>query len=138
MDPLIIHLSILTLTVLVILYTDHMAFQYVRGTRETIDVKLATRLHMTVWVGLIGMIATGLWMAYPALSMLITMSLFQLKMGFVALLVCNAIFIGTLIPVSVTPYAQLSNRQKTPLMIGGALSTIGWIGAITCAFLFFG
>ena len=138
MDPVTIHLTILTLTVLVILYSDHMAFQYVRGTRETIDIKIATRLHYAVWVGLIGMMVTGLWMAYPALSVLITMPLFQLKMAFVLLLVCNAIFIGTLLPVSSVPFAQLSQKQKTPLLIGGALSTVGWVGAIVCAFVFFG
>jgi hypothetical protein len=85
------------------------------------------------------MIATGLYMAWPALPTLLTLPLFQLKMGFVVALAINALCIGFFIKTATTtPYGALSMQQKAPLLISGAVSTLSWIGAITAAILFFG
>lgn len=134
-----VHLGILLCTALVILYTDHLGWQYFRGTKQTLDSRLVGRLHVAVWVGLCGMILTGAYMALPAFSVLMAQPLFAAKMGFVALLVVNAWFIGSLITVATTtPYASLTQKQKTPLVLSGVLSSLGWVGAVTCAFLLFG
>ncbi len=134
-----VHLGILLYTALVILYTDHLGWQYFRGTKQTLDSRLVGRLHVAVWAGLIGMILSGAYMAWPAFSILLVQPLFIAKMGFVALLVVNAWFIGSLISVATTtPYASLTTKQKTPLMVSGALSTISWISAAVTAVLLFG
>ena len=139
MEIVTLHLTILAVTALVILYADHVAFSYFRGTRPVLDARLVWRLHTAVWVGLIGMIGTGVWMAYPGLSVLLAYPPFLIKMGFVGVLVLNSLFITSLIGVATTtPYAQLTLRQKAPLILSGALSTIGWLGAATMGFYIFG
>lgn len=136
---LVVHLSILVCTVLVILYTDHLGFQYFRGIQRTLNPALVYRLHYTVWMGLVGMIATGASMAAPALGVLVEQPLFVAKMLFVVVLVLNALFIGFLIPVATrVPYVELSFTQKAPLIISGALSTLSWCGAVVSALLLFG
>lgn len=136
---LVLHLVILGLTVAVILYTDHLGFQYFRGLKQTLDARQVRTLHYLVWFGLVSMIATGLWMAWPALGVLLTTPLFLTKMGFVAVLVINAVFIGFFLSTAIqTPYASLTPRQKAPLLISGALSSISWLGAILSAVFLFG
>lgn len=133
------HLTILLGTVLVILYTDHVGLQYFRGRARTLSAARVYALHTAVWFGLLGMIATGLTMAWPALPVLLTLPLFILKMCFVGVLFVNAIFIGFFVSTSTTTaFADLSLRQKAPLILSGALSTIGWLGAMVSAVLLFG
>ena len=134
-----VHLAILGVTVLTILYSDHLGWQYFRGIKQTLDARIVWRLHYAVWAGLVGMIVTGLMMSWSALSYLITEPVFLLKMGFVAVLVINSLAITTLIGVATTtPYAALTQKQKAPFILNGALSTIGWVGAILAAVIFFG
>lgn len=136
---LAVHLTILACTALVILYTDHLGFRYFRGREQVLSAASVYRLHYAVWVGLLGMLATGAYMAWPALPILLTLPLFQLKMGFVAALFINALCIGFFIKTAtVTPYDALTWQQKAPLLISGAVSTVSWIGAVTAAILFFG
>ncbi len=136
---LAVHLTILVCTVLVILYTDHVGFRYFRGREQVLSAALVYRLHYVVWVGLLGMIATGAYMAWPALPVLITLPLFQLKMAFVAALFINALYIGFFIQTATTtPFVELTWKQKAPLLISGAISTTSWIGAVSAAVLFFG
>lgn len=97
------------------------------------------RLHYTVGAGLIGMIVTGAWMAYPAFAALWALPLFKLKLGFVMLLVLNAINLGMALDVATkTPFRELAQMQKARLLFGGALSSVSWIGAIASAFVLFG
>jgi hypothetical protein len=34
----------------------------------------------------------------------------------------------------VKPFAELTSKEKLPLMISGAVSGLGWVGAATLAF----
>jgi|GEM_PF-851262 len=125
-----LHIGILALTAIVALYSDHLGFQYLRGKRPFLDEGRMRRLHHLVWAGLVGMMATGFLMFWPAREAYLSYTPFLSKMGFVAVLVLNAFFIGKLIPISGhTPFAQLSPENKTKLLVAGALSSIGWIGA---------
>lgn len=133
------HLTILSATVLVILYTDHLGFRYLLGNIPVLDGRLMRRLHYTVGAGLIGMIVTGAWMAYPAFTALWELPLFKLKLGFVVLLALNAFNLGMALDVVTrTPFRDLPQAQKMRLLVGGALSAFSWIGACTCAVLLFG
>lgn len=94
-------------------------------------------LHIFVWIGLLGMIGTGLYMAYPALSYYLAKPAFIAKMLFVAILAINALFIGKLLSVaSVRPFAELTAGEKKKLFISGALSSICWVGAATIGLFF--
>lgn len=136
---LTVHLGTLALTLLVIIYTDHLGWQYFRGTKEVLDAKVVKALHYLVWAGLVFMIASGLYMAWPGLPFLVTMPLFLTKVAFVAVLVVNALFIGRFISVATTtPFAELTLKQRTPLMVSGVVSSVSWIGAILAAMFLFG
>ena len=76
------------------------------------------------------MIITGLFLFYPMREFLLSRPQFYIKMGFVLALCINSVAIGyfSKIPTKKT-FASLSNKEKLPLFISGALSTISWIGA---------
>jgi len=139
MCMVIVHVSILALTALVILFADHEAFQYMTGKKQTLDPKKTKLLHNLVWVGLLGMIGTGLWMTWPNTLFLFTVPGFQIKAAFIAALFVNAFFIGSLMKLAFEkPFASLSQAEKTKLMLSGFVSTAGWLGATTAAILTFG
>lgn len=136
---LFVHLGTLALTFLVILYSDHEAFQYITGKQPVLDRKKTMFLHTLVWIGLLGMIGSGLWMAWPNLGVLFSVTGFQIKMAFVALLVVNAIFIGYLMDIAFEkPFKELSKGKQLILLFSGAVSTVGWLGAALSAMLTFG
>lgn len=137
MDIVTIHLIILALTAVAILISDHYGVAYVRGTMPLLPKRRMELLHGLVWLGLLGMIGTGLYMAYPGLSFYIQKPEFVIKMVFVLVLVVNALFIGTMLGISSErPFAELTVGEKRKMFISGAVSSLGWIGAATIGFLF--
>ncbi len=137
MEIVTIHLGILVTTALVILYSDHQAFDYMRGKKSLLSFKTVKRAHHLVWAGLLGMITTGVLMIYPVWQLALQNPIFLVKMGFVLVLVVNAIFIGHLLPIASTvPFNAITPGEKKKLMISGALSTIGWLGAATVGLFF--
>lgn len=132
-----VHLAILLLTALVIVYADHLGFRYFRGTVRVLDAGRITLLHRIVWVGLLSMILTGVSLAYDRIDYLLSQPVFLLKMGFVLVLIINAGFISALSRLASTvPFSELGARQKTALLVSGALSTISWVGAATIGLFF--
>lgn len=130
MDIVEIHLWILIVTAAAILVSDYHGHAYLRGTMPLLPKRRMHLLHIAVWVGLLGMIGTGLYMAYPALSYYLAKPAFVVKMLFVAILVVNALFIGRLLSVaSERPFAELTAGEKKKLFVSGALSSICWVGA---------
>jgi membrane-associated HD superfamily phosphohydrolase len=137
--PLIIHLLTFAALIPLILYSDHEAFLYLRDKKPVLEHRKMTYLHYAVGTGLLIMIASGLYMAWPIFDIMLSVPSFAAKMAFVTLLVVNAFLLGSLIPIaSTTPFAQLSTGQKFRLLASGAASAIGWIGATAAAFLTFG
>ncbi len=134
-----IHLGTLALTAVTILIADHDAFLYVRGKKETLPRQKVKILHYTVWAGLILMITTGAIMAYPAREFLFSNPGFLIKMFFVGLLFVNAIVIHFLSDIAIEkPFVTLTSKEKLFLMLSGAVSTVGWLGAAITAFVVFG
>jgi len=136
MNPfLILHLTVLTFVAVTILRADHMGFEWIIGKRETLDEQTVRKLHRSTWIGLSGMIATGFLMFWPMREYLLGRPQFYTKMFFVLALIGNGFVIGRLQKVALTrPFTELTTREKAPLMISGAVSTLGWLGAATMAF----
>lgn len=133
-----IHLATLILTVVCILYADHMGFEYIQGKRTHMVYAQMRRLHRMVWAGLLGMILSGAALAIPMSEYLVTEPVFMLKMGFVAVLFINALVIGTFIPLVCTrSFKDLTTSEKVSLGISGAVSIVCWVGAAAVGFLFF-
>jgi uncharacterized membrane protein len=132
-----IHLITLALTALVILYSDHKGFQYFWGSLETLPRSFVTWSHRLVWTGLILMILSGFFLMLPAWEYYLADPVFFVKMGFVLTLVVNAFFIGRLsLLTTERAFQELPSDLKKTLLVSGALSAAGWVGAASIGFFF--
>lgn len=130
MDIVEVHLFILIFAAVGIVISDYYGTMYMRGSIPVLPRRRMRLLHAWVWLGLLGMIGTGLYMALPGLSFYLGRPEFVAKMIFVLALVLNAFFIGSLMRVSLeVPYAELPPQKKRAMQISGAISTIGWLCA---------
>ncbi len=129
------HILILVYVAWTVLHADHMAFSWIRGKVNTLDEKKVNRLHRHTWYGLVGMIVTGVLMFIPLHEFLLTRPQFYVKMAFVLALVINGFVIGHLQKVAFNKsFKELTAREKIPLFISGAVSTLCWLGAAAGGF----
>lgn len=134
---IIVHILILIATACMIVYADHMGWTYMRGTAQTLSAKKVEFLHWGVWVGLMGMVSSGFFLAYDRFPYLISNPAFVIKLVFVGVLIVNAIFIGSLSRLAITvPYSSLTARQKMILTLSAGASTISWLGAAAIGLFF--
>ena len=132
-----IHLATLFITALVIVYSDHQGFLYLRGKKQTPSQPFLKWSHHLVWAGLILMITTGVLLTIPQWEYRLTQTEFYIKMAFVGVLVVNAFAIGALSKLAgTTPFASLQKEQKRTLLLSGALSSLCWIGATMMGMFF--
>ncbi len=117
---------------------DSSAFAWLRGKREVVGRETLFVAHWVVTAALAGLILTGLTLFWPMRDYLLAQPLFWVKMIFVSALVINSFFIEYLMHTAAHhSFKSLSHRQKVPLMVSGAISTVSWLGAgITAVFLF--
>lgn len=126
-----IHVGILIITMLVVIYTDHLGLLYVLGKKAVLSKQLVTWLHRVVLVGLLGMIGTGFFLFLPMSEYLLSKPNFYVKMLFVLTLVVNAFVINAFMKHAfIMPFKQLPSNIRRNLLISGAVSTLGWLGAI--------
>jgi len=71
---------------------------------------------------------------WPVREFLLYELSFQIKLAFVLALVMNSFFIGQhmLLPGSRT-FGELTVRERWPLFISGAVSTVAWVGTVIAA-----
>ncbi len=130
-----IHLLVLTFTAWQIFKADHLGFTWMRGRVKTLDAKEVKKYHYRTWAGLILMIITGFTLFWPMREFLLTRPQFFVKMTFVAALLLNSFAIGVLQKTATErPYSSLSLKEKLPLFISGAVSTLSWLGAAAGGF----
>jgi uncharacterized membrane protein len=130
----LIHVAALLVTLYFIFRADTLAFSWMRGERQTLDLKDVRKLHWIVSIGLAVLIVTGGLMFLGRSTRLLNNPAFIAKMVFVVFLVINSVVIHFLMNIAETrTYKSLSNKEKYPLLISGAVSTIGWLGAIVSA-----
>lgn len=132
-----LHLGILILTAITILFSDHLGWQYFRGTRTVLPQLLIRRLHTGIWVGLCGMIVTGIVLSVPRFEYLREEQTFYIKCAFVLILIFNAWVIGRIAPIaSERPFTALTRQEKRLLILSGVVSLSSWLGAALIGFLF--
>lgn len=129
-----IHLLTLVVTGVCVLVADKDGLAWVRGNKMTLSARRLGTLHALVSVGLVLMVLSGALLAYPMLSYLVTEPSFWIKMAFVLLLCVNAFFIGTLMNrASTTSFADVPSKEKRLMLLSGAASGVGWVGAVVAA-----
>jgi hypothetical protein len=129
------HGFIFLITAAIILYTDHRGFNYFRGSESTLPKKFLERSHRLVWAGLALMITTGVFLTIPAWEFRLSEPVFYAKMGFVLILLMNAVAIGKLSQKAATvPFVDLNKEEQITLLVSGGLSASGWISAAVIGF----
>ena len=137
MEVVGLHVLTLLVTAVVIIYSDHQGYLYFRGKKQLLGEKFLQWSHRLVWAGLCGMIVTGVFLTIPSWTYRLQEPIFYVKMGFVMVLIVNAIAIGTLArKASTMPFAQLSPIEQKTLLLSGGLSVMGWVGS-ACIGMFF-
>lgn len=131
------HVPILLGTILVILYSDHQGWLYFSGQKKILTLQFTRWSHRLVWLGLLGMIMTGLSLVVPVWERYASDPVFYVKMWFVLVLVINAVAIGKLVSIAHTqPFTELTTEQKKTLIVSGFLSGASWLGAIIIGYFF--
>lgn len=132
-----LHGAVFTILAIFILYSDHQGYLYFRGKKETLSPTFLKWSHRIVWVGLVLMIITGAALLIPTWQFRLQEPVFYLKMGFVLVLLMNAFSIGKFSELStLRPYRELTTDEQRTLMVSGALSVMGWVGAATIGLFF--
>lgn len=125
-----LHLMVLAYSAWNIFHADHLGFKWMTGKVGMLKEDDIRKYHTRVWVGLIGMIVTGFIMFLPRQDYLLDRWQFLLKMSFVLALVANGFIIGNIQKIATRKhFKELTWKEKAPLLISGAVSTLGWIGA---------
>jgi hypothetical protein len=135
MDWETVHLSVLAVTVVGILAADYRGFAYVSGIRDTLFDRTTRFLHGYIWLGLAGMVLSGVMLVLPIWEYYLSEPAFIIKLGFVGLLIWNGWMIRKLLTHSAqVPYAELPEETKRKLKRSGTLSFIGWVAATAIGF----
>ena len=120
--------------ILLVVISDAHGFLWMRGKLTVLPARRMKRLHQAIGVGLTVSVLTGAYLASTELAYLLTVPAFYAKLVFVAALVANAFVIGRHLTIATTtPYDGVAKDTKRTLVISGAVSTIGWIGAFIAA-----
>lgn len=124
-----IHLFFVLFSFFWIIRSDWYGLTWIRGIRTLLENEKLDVFHTRVWVGLVGIIVTGLLLVAQRTELL-TNFFFWFKMCFVGVLLVNSFFINKeMILARTTPFVKLSRKQKTYIFLVGAISTISWISA---------
>jgi hypothetical protein len=127
----IAHIVILIVTLVIVLWADHLGLEWLRGKTATIDSAVLAKLHVYVWIGLGAMMVTGAILAYPLRDYLLSNPRFYVKMWYVGMLVINGLAIGVVSQIATkTTYREVPKKQKAKLLAVGVISTLAWTGAI--------
>lgn len=130
-----LHLLVLLYSAWNIFHADHLGFKWITGNVNVLEEKDIRKYHIRVWIGLVGMIVTGFILFWPMREFLLGRWQFLLKMSFVLALVANGVAIGFIQNVATKRwYKELTWRERMPLLISGAVSTAGWVGAAIMGF----
>ncbi len=128
-----IHLIFVAFSFFWIIRSDFSGLLWILGKKEKLEIEKLEKFHKYVWIGLLGLIATGIFLVLQK-SYLLEDFNFRLKMFFVFVLFVNSFFIGNKMKLaSENSFKDLSLQNKVLIFIFGAISTISWISAFVLA-----
>ena len=131
-----LHVAIIWATLAVVAFADEQGFMWILGKKRVLNERLLEWLHALTGLGLAGLITTGGLMLLNGYAFLLSDPVFIVKMVAVAALILNGFFISYVNKVAThTAWADLSSRQRLPLLISGAVSVCGWSVALICGLL---
>lgn len=131
-----IHVLFVIISLITVVIADEHALMWMLGKKQTLPAKRVEIFHVVTSLGIAGLLLTGGLMFMDRASYLLSDTTFLVKMGFVGALVINGFFIGAFSKVATTrTFASLSTKERLPLLISGAVSGIGWVGAVICGAL---
>jgi hypothetical protein len=129
-----IHGPLAGLTFVLVILSDLYASTWVVGWQKKLNSKILKFLHIVVYVGLGGLILTGLSMVVLNSEEFLTNIYFWIKMFFVAVLFWNAGRIGKEMDLPVgKSFTELSFEQKKHSVVVGITSIISWVSALILA-----
>jgi len=127
---LFVHLASLVAGLGAVLAVDFHALQWLLRRRSLRSVlTVAADLTPLVWVGFVGLLATGALLA-PDLSRPLTV----IKLGLVLLVGLNGACVGH-VHAQMTSAGEHNARVIVPAAISAAISQIGWWGAVLIGFI---
>ncbi len=133
---ILIHIAAILLTGLLVLVSDEQGLMWILGRKQTLSQHRVRTLHILISIGLAVIITTGVLMVLPWPEYYVSQTLFQVKMGFVAVLLINAFFIGKLSRIATMhPFKSVLPRQRILILASGTVSVLGWFGALACGLL---
>jgi hypothetical protein len=132
-----LHLAFIWGTLAVVVYSDEQALLWILGKKRVMNKRLLEWLHALVGVGLAGLLTTGgLLFFVGGYDFLLSDPAFIIKMVFVAALLINGFFISYVNKLAtLRSWGELSDAQRMPLLLSGAVSVCGWAGAVICGLL---
>lgn len=129
-----IHIAAVILTLFFVVIADKEGVAWMRGKKETLSLRTTKLLHRLVWAGLIVTAVAGFLMFLEAPEYFLADTAFRIKVFFVVMLFINAFVIQKFMHLAVNkPFRELTDREKTPLLLSGAVSVCGWIGSLIAA-----
>lgn len=131
---LTLHIAATIVTITIVLATDLYALTWLIGKNETLSPTIIRHSHTLVWTGLILTMSMGFLLFLPYAAYLLTDLAFRIKLFLILFLIVNAFVIGKHMHHATSqPFASLHKKDKVALLLSGAVSSFGWIGAIVAA-----
>jgi uncharacterized membrane protein len=128
-----IHLLFVAFSFFWITQSDFYGSLWILGKKDNLQKDKLEKFHKYVWIGLLGLIFTGLFLILQK-SYLLESFNFKFKMFFVLVLFINSFFIGKEMNLAANfKFKDLKNIDKFKIFITGAVSTISWISAFVIA-----
>lgn len=128
-----IHAPLAGLTFLLVIISDFYGFLWIIGKLKNLKLNVLVWMHKLVFIGLFGLIATGLSMLYFNHEFF-TNYIFFIKMFFVLVLFLNAFRIGAemTIPARKT-FKELTKKEKKKMLSVGLTSFVSWVSVLFLA-----
>lgn len=136
MYPLPVHLGAFFTGITGVVISDLHAAWWVVKRSVHLPYRRMVRLHHWVGLAVTASVVSGAIMAWPVRDYLLGEPSFQVKLLFVFALIVNAVFIGRHTQIASTrTFGELTSRERLPLFISGAVSSLAWIGTVIAALL---
>lgn len=129
-----IHEPLAGLSFLAVIISDLYGATWVMGWQKNLNRRILEVMHRLVYVGLGGLILTGLSMVALNSEEFLTNITFWAKMFFVAVLFWNAGRIGKEVEMPAhKTFSELTWAQKKHIFIVGGTSIVSWVAVLVLA-----